>query len=115
LQIKRINKRPRGTIPQRGNHYYGGSMVPLGLLAVGETAEVAETRIEELFAPCSGCKCDRPECFGRLEDMGLRAGKTVEILNNHRAHGVLLVKVDDSRIALNRGMAMKIMVRRQDR
>lgn len=89
-------------------------MVPLGLLAVGETAEVAETRLEELFSPCSGCGCGRPECFSRLEDMGLRAGKTVEILNNHRGQGVLLVKVDDSRIALNRGMAMKIMVRRQN-
>ena len=90
-------------------------MVPLGLLAVGETAEVAETRVAELFSPCSDCKCNKPECFSRLEEMGLRVGKTVEILNNHRAHGVLLVKVDDSRIALNRGMAMKIMVRRQDR
>ncbi len=89
-------------------------MVPLGLLAVGETAKVAETRIEELLSPCSGCSCARPECFSRVEDMGLRPGKTVEILNNHQAHGVLLVKVDDSRIALNRGMAMKIMVRRQD-
>ncbi len=89
-------------------------MVPLGLLAVGETAEVAETRIEELFSPCSGCKCGKPECFSRLEDMGLRVGKTVKILNNHLGHGVLLIKVDDSRIALNRGMAMKIMVRRQN-
>jgi ferrous iron transport protein A len=89
-------------------------MVPLGLLAVGERAEVAESRVEELFAPCSDCKCGKPECFSRIEDMGLRAGMTVEILNNHRSHGVLLVKVDDSRIALNRGMAMKIMVRRQN-
>ena len=89
-------------------------MIPLGLLAAGETAEVAETRMEELFPPCSKCKCDRPECFSRMEDMGLRVGKTVEILNNQRGQGVLLVKVDDSRIALNRGMAMKIMVRRRD-
>lgn len=89
-------------------------MVPLGLLAVGERAEVAETRVAELFAPCADCKCGKPECFARIEDMGLRAGKTVEILNNHGAHGVLLVKVDDARIALNRGMAMKIMVRRQN-
>jgi Fe2+ transport system protein FeoA len=38
----------------------------------------------------------------------------VQVLNNHRGQRVLLVKVDDSRIALNRGMAMKILVRRQD-
>jgi ferrous iron transport protein A len=89
-------------------------MMPLGLLAEGETAEVAETRSEELYSPCSRCSFGGPECFSRLEDMGLRVGKTVEIFNNHRAQGVLLVKVDNSRIALNRGMAMKIMVRRQD-
>ena len=89
-------------------------MTPLGLLLAGEQAEVMETRMEELLSPCSKCKCNRPECFSRIEDMGLRVGKTVEILNNHRTQGVLLVKVDDSRIALNRGMAMKIMVRRKD-
>jgi len=89
-------------------------MIPLGLLAVGEKAEVAETRVEELVSSCSKCKCDRSGCVSRIEDMGLRAGKTIEILNNHRGQGVLLVKVDESRIAMNRGMAMKIMVRRKD-
>lgn len=88
-------------------------MIPLGLLTVGEKAEVVETRMEELLSPCSKCKCNGPGCFSRVEDMGLRTGKNVEILNNHRAQGVLLVKVDDSRIALNRGLAMKIMVRRK--
>ncbi len=89
-------------------------MIPLGLLAPGEIAEVAETRFEELLSPCSACKRKRPECCSRMEDMGLRVGKSVEILNNFQGRGVLLVKVDDSRIALNRGMAMKIMVRRKD-
>lgn len=45
------------------------------------------------------------------EDMGLRIDKTVEMLNN-AGPGSLLVKVDESRIAIGRGMAMKIMVRR---
>ncbi len=89
-------------------------MIPLGLLAAGELAEVMETRMEELLSPCSKCKCNRPECCSRIEDMGLRVGKTVEVLNNYRGQGALLIKVDDSRIALNRGMAMKIMVRRKD-
>jgi ferrous iron transport protein A len=47
----------------------------------------------------------------RLEDMGLRCGKTVEMLSNS-GHGSLLVRVDDSRIALGRGVAMKVSVRR---
>jgi ferrous iron transport protein A len=43
--------------------------------------------------------------------MGLRSGKTVEMLSN-TGHGSLLVRVDDSRIALGRGVAMKVSVRR---
>ncbi|MHB8069875.1 MAG: FeoA family protein [Desulfobaccales bacterium] len=87
-------------------------MVPLGLLSVGEKAEVAENRIDELFSPCSQCKCTNPECCSRIEDMGLRVGKVCEVLNNH-GQGVMLIKVDGSRIAMNRGLAMKIMVRRR--
>jgi ferrous iron transport protein A len=41
--------------------------------------------------------------------MGLRVGKSVEMLNN--GGGPVLVKVDESRIAVDRGMAMKIMVK----
>jgi ferrous iron transport protein A len=43
--------------------------------------------------------------------MGLRAGKVVEMLAGG-GHGPLLVKVDESRLALGRGMAMQIFVRR---
>jgi len=86
-------------------------MLPLGLLAAGEKAEVAENRIAELFSPCSQCKCSQPECCSRIEDLGLRVGKVCEVLNNH-GQGVILIKVDGSRIAMNRGLAMKIMVRR---
>lgn len=89
-------------------------MIPLGLLSAGEQAEVMETRMEELLSPCDACKRNRPGCCSRIEDMGLRAGKTIEVLNNHRGQGAILIKVDDSRIAMNRGMAMKIMVRRID-
>jgi ferrous iron transport protein A len=82
------------------------NMSPLGLLSAGEKAEVAEIRIQK------GC------CHGggknqvcHTEDMGLRAGKVVEMLNN-RGGGPVLLKVDESRIAISRGMAMKIMVKR---
>jgi ferrous iron transport protein A len=43
--------------------------------------------------------------------MGLREGKTVEMLNNP-GHGPLVVRVDESRLALGRGVAMKVSVRR---
>lgn len=89
-------------------------MIPLGLLTAGEKAEVVETRMEELLSPCSACKRKGAGGVSRIEDMGLRVGKIIEILNNSGGQGALLIKVDDSRIALNRGMAMKIMVRRKD-
>ncbi len=76
-------------------------MVPLGLLGTGDKAEVIEIVSNQ-----------RP--IARIEDMGFRAGKVVEMLNNC-GQGPLLIKIDESRVALGRGMAMKIMVKRRDR
>jgi ferrous iron transport protein A len=76
-------------------------MVPLGLLQLGDTAEVVEIM--------SG-----KHSFARIEDMGFRIGKIVEMLNNE-GRGALLIKIDESRLALGRGIAMKIMVRRIER
>ncbi|HEX2720722.1 MAG TPA: FeoA family protein [Candidatus Deferrimicrobium sp.] len=93
-------------------------MFPMGLLANGERAEVV-SGIPAL-EHCNGLRCGPCQAKGRegsavrLEDMGIRPGKEVEMLNNGGG-GALLVKVDDSRIAVGRGMAMKIMVRRQGR
>ncbi len=78
-------------------------MFPLGLLGAGEMGEIVKVREN---ACKEGCKCD---C--RVEDMGLRVGKQVEMLNNGGG-GPLLLRVDESRIAVDRGMAMRIMVRR---
>ena len=74
-------------------------MIPVGLLGPGERGEIAAIRD-------GGGKCD---C--RIEDLGLRVGKTVEMLTNGGS-GAILLKVDESRLAIGRGMAMKIMVRR---
>jgi ferrous iron transport protein A len=76
-------------------------MFQLGLLGIGELGEIVAVR--ESGAVHRGCDC-------RVEDMGLRIGKTVEMLNN--GGGPLLLKVDEARIAIARGMAMNIMVRR---
>ncbi|MDA8387575.1 MAG: FeoA family protein [Nitrospiraceae bacterium] len=45
-----------------------------------------------------------------IEDMGIRAGKEVEMLKNP-GRGPLLLKVDEARIAIGRAMAMRIFVR----
>lgn len=104
-------------------------MIPLGLLSTGESGEIAEIRMDAARSSgtcCSGhahghthagyatggrqCCKDKEKSEVRVEDMGLRIGKTVEILNN--GGGPVLVKVDESRIAVARGIAMKILVRR---
>ena len=73
-------------------------MIPLGLLAEGEVAEiVVVTGVPDAM------------CATRAEDLGLRAGKRVEMLTN--GAGPVLVKVDESRIAVDRGVAMRIKVR----
>jgi ferrous iron transport protein A len=81
-------------------------MAPLGLLSEGEKAEIMELKAQKGY--CHG-KSKNQLCHA--EDMGLRIGKTVEMLNN-AGQGPIVVKVDESRIAIGRGMAMKIMVRR---
>lgn len=76
-------------------------MVPLGLLQLGDKAEVVE--IVQSGHTCS-----------RIEDLGFRSGKTVEMLSN-AGQGALVIKIDESRLAIARGLAMKIMVRREER
>jgi ferrous iron transport protein A len=109
----------------------GNSMIPLGLLSPGEDGEIVEIRLSTNHTAGSCCcgpavddlrsgpavKTDEHQCCKdklksevRVEDMGLRIGKKVEILNS--GGGPVLVRVDESRIAVARGIAMKIMVRR---
>jgi ferrous iron transport protein A len=82
-------------------------MSPLALLREGESGEI--------IAPA-----DRHEhrqknraCREHLEHMGLRPGKRVEMIAN-RGCGPLVLRLDEARIALGRGMAMKIYVRRNE-
>lgn len=73
--------------------------MPLGLLGVGEDAEIV------------GLGPGKAGTWrGRVEDMGLRVGRRVVMLTN--GAGPVLVKVDEARIAVDRGVAMRIEVRR---
>lgn len=90
-----------------------GPMVPLGLLSIGEKAEVIGIREGQgrgVRGP-ERAAADQSDYFGRIEEMGLRIGKTVEMLNSNGG-SALLIRIDESRIAIGRGMAMKIMVKR---
>jgi ferrous iron transport protein A len=87
-------------------------MIPLGLLGAAELGEVVEVRGGKRCAsgPVGEGAAHR-SCQDRVEDLGVRVGKIVEVLSNG-GPGPLLLKVDESRIAMGRGIAMKILVRR---
>jgi ferrous iron transport protein A len=85
-------------------------MLLLGLLRRGEFGEIMEIREKRAsHERDAGCLC--PDRQARLETMGIRVGKKVEMLKSEGG-GPLLIKVDESRIAISCGMAMKILVRR---
>jgi ferrous iron transport protein A len=73
-------------------------MFPLVLLGPGEQAEVIRLICGERL-------------FRRLMDMGLRVGKRLKVLSN-RGRGPVLIKIEGLRLALGRGAARKILVRR---
>jgi len=83
------------------------NMSPLGLLTTGEKAEVVEIKSMQ-----NNCQYAGNEQSCHVEDIGIRIGKEIEVLNGE-GRGPMLIKIDESRIALARGIAMKILVRKQ--
>jgi ferrous iron transport protein A len=92
------------------SHRKGGNraMAPLGLLSRGDKAEIVE--IKGQIGCCHGSSKNQ---LSHAEDMGLRIGKSIEMLNNE-GRGPILLKVDESRIAIGRGVAMRIMVKKSE-
>lgn len=85
-------------------------MMPLALLSPGEAGEIVTIRVHEEKKGCCGqCNGERHKSDNRIEELGLRAGKIISMLNNGAP---ILLKIDEARIAIDRGLAMKIMVRR---
>lgn len=70
--------------------------IPLAMLSENEEAVIVEV--------CGGRGLTR-----RLSEMGFTYGTKVKVLNSN-SPGPVLVSVRGSRIALGRGVAMKIMV-----
>lgn len=77
--------------------------LPLGLMASGDFAEVVQHAVV-------GQRHALPADLVRLEEMGLRPGMRVQVLANE-GHGPLLLRLGESRVAIGRGVAMKIRVR----
>jgi ferrous iron transport protein A len=82
-------------------------MMPLGLLSAGGAGEIVEIRSAGPAGSAGAVGIDRASC--RIEDMGIRVGGTVEMLSNMGSP--VLLKVGEARIAIDRGLSMKIMIR----
>ena len=107
-----IEKLQMGTAASRGFHIlqhkmeiYGlcsecfserSILLPLSMAKVGE-----QVVIKEMMGPGNA--------RGRLSSMGLRPGDTLEIINNN-GMGRLIVGHGNTRLAMGRGIAQKIMV-----
>ena len=94
-------------------------MMPLELLSPGERGEITEVK------HCGGCgggchgnghhheqqhgQGSRKAIATRAEEMGLRVGKVVKVLKNDG--NLLLLLVDEARIAIDRRMARTISVK----
>ena len=70
-------------------------MMPLILTETGEEAVIKRVG-------------GSPEMKKHLEDMGFTAGSTVTVMNT--INGNLIVKIKESRVAISKEMAAKIMV-----
>lgn len=87
----------------------------LGMLQENEKAEVLG--FVNNLKDKHKCKSQTQSCknlqayniIARLESMGIRKGKHIEMISNNNK-GPLLVKVDEHRIALGRGMANQIEI-----
>lgn len=86
-------------------------MCPLGLIDNGEVCEIIKLRFS---AKEDNHLLNSKFNFSiqRLEELGLRQGSQLEMLNNNK-DGAILVKVENSRIALPHKVSMKIFVRRK--
>jgi ferrous iron transport protein A len=87
-------------------------MMPLELMSPGERGQIADIK------HCGGCgggcqhhhgKQKHQASTTRAEEMGLRIGKTVEVLKNDG--NLLLLMVDEARIAIDRRMARGISMK----
>lgn len=74
------------------------TLIPLAMLSEGDEGKVREIR--------GGRGLIR-----RLSELGFIGGERVRILHSHSS-GPILVEIKDSRIAIGRGVAMKIIIDR---
>jgi len=85
-------------------------------LNAGEQASVVEFVVREPSAGGGRGRRGKGNCgksWHHIENLGLHPGKVIEVLRIHN-NGPVLVKVEQSRIAIGRGMANRIVVKKID-
>ena len=85
------------------------SLVQLNKGEKGKIIEISKNNSKDNSLHPSGC----PRAEGRAVELGLRLGKIIEVLQTGKT-GPILVKVDETRIALGYGLASKIMVKKTE-
>ncbi|NTU92194.1 MAG: ferrous iron transport protein A [Chlorobiaceae bacterium] len=93
-------------------------MSPLGVLGKGEVGQIVNLRHgrQSAVGGCERAHAHSHHAHGRnsgkrLADMGFSPGQTIEVIENNPAMP-MLVRIHDSRVAIDRSIAMRIMVRR---
>lgn len=95
-------------------------MIPLALLNEGERAIIKKINnlevdflTSEEMNPCEGgclfCKKNKGQTEARVKNFGLKVGQVIEVKLNQPGHP-LLVSLENTQIAISRGLAMKILV-----
>jgi|GEM_PF-732108 ferrous iron transport protein A len=98
-------------------------LIPLALMREGEVVKICSLPEEKLdlevvrinercHEGCGGfgrCLRKKKTLAQKVQSMGLRVGQTVEVKKNQPGQP-MVIRVDETFIALSRGLAMKIMV-----
>ena len=91
-------------------------MIPLGLMRDGEKGVIRMIADEEAFkeigyheGKCKGGCLFCKKQMNKIKSLGLRTGMSIRVLKNEPGFP-LLIQLENTQIALSRGLAMKILI-----
>ena len=87
-------------------------MLSLSLLHNGDRAEVVDVAFSLTDNHTKKNPIDGRMLENRIESIGIRIGKTIEVLNKRKS-GPMVIKIDDFRVVVGRDLARNIKVRRK--
>ena len=109
-----MQRRQRNSVPEKRHQNCDpdetDAMMPLSQMKEGMTGKIAGIQNESCHH--QGQQRDENHHHGaiRLKEMGFYEGQQITVAQN-RGKGPLVIKLQDSRMVLGRGLAMKILIR----